>query len=233
MAESVIIESSKNKPYSKKTFSLLSPVIVALINVVGSRVAKYISGEYEDKMGEHCYFNLGGLNWNVECPTCREYEAQSVFWERVANALKNFSPALVVVSALCAAGIVAYSVVYLYRRKTKITVTNKRLYGCAAFGKKVDLPLRSIRKVSKGRLKSITVATESDKYVFPGLENHESLHTKISEYLSGRGGGGTPQYFENYDNNYDSVANDFKNFFDEGSEKEEEKDIKKSQNLPF
>ncbi len=226
MAENVVIESSANKPYSKKVVSLVSPIIVFLVSVVGSKLAKFISHKYEDKMGEHCYFK--NFIWNTDCSVCREYKLKSDFWEQVANILKKFSPALAVITALCAAGIVAYTVMYFYRRKTKITVTNKRLYGYAAFGKEVDLPLREISDVSTGRFKSISVSTQSDKHVFPGLEDRDGLHNRINQYLENQKGGSAPRYFEQENNN---VANNFLHFFDNDEEKQDKRDIDNKKQL--
>ena len=58
-------------------------------------------------------------------------------------------------------------IVYFGLRKCEMTVTDKRVYGIAAFGKRVDLPVDSISALSIiGVLRGISVATSSGKIRF-------------------------------------------------------------------
>ena len=50
--------------------------------------------------------------------------------------------------------------------KSEITVTDKRVYGKGAFGKRVDLPIHQISAVSLGMFSAVSVATSSGKVVF-------------------------------------------------------------------
>ena len=67
--------------------------------------------------------------------------------------------------------------------RCSITVTDKRVYGNASFGKRVDLPMNQISSVALGSSKSIAVATSSGKIQFWLLENSNEIHKAISDIL--------------------------------------------------
>ena len=76
--------------------------------------------------------------------------------------------------------------VYLWLGKIEITVSDKRVFGKAAFGKRVDLPLDSISVVSTGPLKGITVATSSGKISFLMIKNSDEIHKRVGDLLINR-----------------------------------------------
>lgn len=65
----------------------------------------------------------------------------------------------------------------------EIVVTDKRVYGRVAFGKRVDLPVDSISAVAISFMHGITVATSSGKISFKLIENNEEVHKTISTML--------------------------------------------------
>ena len=65
----------------------------------------------------------------------------------------------------------------------KVTVTDKRVYGTAMWGKRVDLPLDSITAVGTGLFSSLAVTTASGAIKFAMLENRDELHKTISDLL--------------------------------------------------
>ena len=75
------------------------------------------------------------------------------------------------------------AVFYLWMNNCKLTVTNKRVYGKAAFGKRVDLPLDMISVTGTGAFKSISVATSSGKISFWLLSNRNEVFDVISNLL--------------------------------------------------
>lgn len=92
-----------------------------------------------------------------------------------------------VCSVLCPVLIILTIVLFFYVNGCEITVTDKRVYGKAAFGKRVDLPLDSISSVaSKAFLKRIFVATSSGKVAFCLATNYAELHAAINELLIAR-----------------------------------------------
>ena len=78
--------------------------------------------------------------------------------------------------------------VYLWLEKIEITVSDKRVFGKAAFGKRVDLPLDSISAVGTSFLKGIAVATSSGKISFLMIQNSDEIHKSVSELLISRQG---------------------------------------------
>jgi len=73
--------------------------------------------------------------------------------------------------------------VYLWLGKIEITVSDKRVFGKAAFGKRVDLPLDSISAVGTSSLKGIAVATSSGKISFLMIKNSKEIHKCVSDLL--------------------------------------------------
>ena len=70
--------------------------------------------------------------------------------------------------------------------KCQLTITNKRVYGKAAFGRRVDLPLDMISSVGQSVFKGIGVATSSGKITFYLCQNREDVFNKISMLLLDR-----------------------------------------------
>ena len=73
--------------------------------------------------------------------------------------------------------------------KCQLTITNKRVYGKAAFGRRVDLPLDMISSVGQSVFKGIGVATSSGKITFYLCQNREEVFDKISMLLLERQNG--------------------------------------------
>lgn len=80
------------------------------------------------------------------------------------------------VSLLC-------SFVYFWLRSYEIVVTDKRVYGKAAFGKRVDLPMDSVSAVGSTWPKGISVATSSGRIAFLIIENRDAIHKCVSDLL--------------------------------------------------
>lgn len=77
---------------------------------------------------------------------------------------------------------------YVACAKIAITVTDKRVYGTALWGKRVDLPLDAISAISITNDKGICVATSSGRISFKMIENNEAVHSAISNLLIARQG---------------------------------------------
>ncbi len=77
-------------------------------------------------------------------------------------------------------------IIYVALSKVSITVTDKRVYGTATWGKRVDLPFDSISAVSTSAFKGIAVATSSGAIKFKGIENFADIHKEISKLLMRR-----------------------------------------------
>lgn len=72
---------------------------------------------------------------------------------------------------------------YWWLSKMEIVVTNKRVYGCVAFGKRVDLPIDSISAVGMSMFNGLAVGSSSGRIVFSLLQNRDAVHNAISDLL--------------------------------------------------
>ncbi len=81
--------------------------------------------------------------------------------------------------------VLALGAYILYRRwsKVQITVTDKRVYGFDAVGKRVDLPLDSITAVGTSAFSGLAVTTASGAIKFAMLKNRDELHEAIGRLL--------------------------------------------------
>lgn len=114
-------------------------------------------------------------------------------------------------------------------KRSEITVTNKRVYGKAAFGKQVDIPIDSITAVGTGLFSSIKVASSSGRIGFFQIENRDSIHSAISNLISQRQNGTKSVTTINQEipqSNADELQK-FKNLLDSGVITQEEFDAKK------
>lgn len=74
-------------------------------------------------------------------------------------------------------------IVFLWFYKHEITVTDKRVFGRTAFGKRVDLPIDSISAVGTRWPKGVAVATSSGKVAFLMIKNRDEIHKYVSDLL--------------------------------------------------
>ena len=100
-------------------------------------------------------------------------EQNTGFWTRSA-------PELLLIVAF---NIAVYIIVYSWLRSNEITVTDKRVYGRAAFGKRVDLPIDSVSAIGSKRPKGIAIATSSGKIAFLLIKNRDEIHKCVSDLL--------------------------------------------------
>ena len=73
-------------------------------------------------------------------------------------------------------------------RKYQIVVTDRRVYGIARFGKRVDLPLDSVSAIGTSLFKTVAVATSSGKIRFMFLENLDDVYKTLNDLLLHRQG---------------------------------------------
>ena len=75
---------------------------------------------------------------------------------------------------------------FIFINNCEICVTDKRIYGKAAFGKRVDLPLDSVSAVATGFFKSVSVSTSSGRITFYLMDSYAEIHRCVSELLLAR-----------------------------------------------
>lgn len=77
-------------------------------------------------------------------------------------------------------------IIYWAYSNVTLTVTDKRVFGTTAFGKRVDLPLDSISAVGTSSLNGISITTASGYIKFKFIGNRNDIYTEISQLLIDR-----------------------------------------------
>ncbi len=114
--------------------------------------------------------------------------------------------------------------------KCQIHVTDKRIYGTAAFGKRVDLPLDSVSAVGTSLFKGIAVATSSGRISFWAIQNRNDIHSALSNLLIERQSKTSAKSEYITQSNADELKK-YKDLLDSGIITQEEFDAKKKQLL--
>jgi len=74
--------------------------------------------------------------------------------------------------------------IYLWLRSYELVVTDKRIYGNVAWGKRVDLPVDSISATATSRsLKGVTISTSSGRISFRVIKNADAIYQVVSNLL--------------------------------------------------
>jgi hypothetical protein len=130
-----------------------------------------------------------------------------------------------------------YGVILLIAfRNVSMTVTDKRVFGTASWGKRIDLPLDMISAVATASLGGIAVSTSSGAIRFKGMKNNVEIHETISKLLLRRQETKTasepvPAKPENKPQVKSDELRELKNLLDDGVITQEEFDAKKKQLL--
>ena len=104
--------------------------------------------------------------------------------EDYADSLAYWRMEFVKLTAICfLAAVVIGGILYFALSRIELVVSNKRVFGCAAFGKRVDLPLDSVSAIGSKWPKGIVVATSSGRIAFLMIKNRDELHKCISDLL--------------------------------------------------
>lgn len=76
-----------------------------------------------------------------------------------------------------------YGLIWLLCGGVELTVTNRRVWGKAAFGRRVDLPLDSITAVGTGIFRSISVVAPSGAIRVMLIKNRDEIHQVLIRLL--------------------------------------------------
>lgn len=166
MKETVLIKSTPNKKLQN-----VIPII-GLLFIILSFVIIYTNPEIQDKMR---FFRAVS-----EESSKLAAQAPNAFWYAfIKNGLMKF---LIIADILV---FVVSGMTFLLCR-SEIQVTDKRVSGVTAFGKRVDLPVDSITAVTTGLFQAISVSTPSGCVSFSALSNRDAIYTTISKLLAQR-----------------------------------------------
>ena len=76
------------------------------------------------------------------------------------------------------------ALIYLWLRSYELTVTDKRIYGRVAWGKRVDLPVDSVSATATIRvLKGVSVSTSSGRISFRVIKNADEIYKVMNNLL--------------------------------------------------
>ena len=203
MEEKILV---KSKRYSVKKLFIALLVLGIIFFVIGSLIVisdfdsryknhKHWSGCYKYMYRDDVYKDYlndvykdrehGELQeYKMDCCTvtydsAAEY-ALSSFWEYTISVQYTF---WFTIFPLVASALIG-GIIYIWSRRYELVVTDKRIYGKIAWGKRIDLPLDSISATSTIRLlKGISVSTSSGRIKFLIIKNSNEIYTTISNLL--------------------------------------------------
>ena len=151
----------------------------------------------------------------------------------VINELIDYDFSILLQIIICFGGpeIIA-GIIYLWLKSYELTITDKRAYGFAAFGKRVDLPVDSITAIGLGWLKSIKITTASGRISFLLIKNRDEMYETISKLIVERQNKETKTetVVKQETSNADEIKK-YKDLLDSGVITQEEFDAKKKQLL--
>ncbi len=236
MDERIIIESKSLWARRKKfvvsllvVSIILTAVFAALGSVFDSQADKLYADHHHEEY-KKSYFS-GNYYWSsVADKDWDDYETKYYELRRTQNTCNIVGSISLVVLVLIS---VILLIIYLYASKMQITVTDKRVYGKAAFGKRVDLPLDSISAIATGAGKGLAVAASAGKIKFTRMERRDDVHKEISDLLVTRQGKAAEKAepkVEVKSSNADELKK-YKELLDSGIITQEEFDAKKKQLL--
>lgn len=152
---------------------------------------------------------------------------EEIPWPYVWYTAPNFFIGL---GGLLIAGILAF--IFSKFSKSKIVVTTKRVYGCAAYGKRVDLPIDAISSVGiGGAFSQIAVATANGLINFYLMSNSIEIHHIISDLVVNRQDKPKEVVQQVVNQTSARELKEYKELLDNGVITQEEYDAKKKQLL--
>ena len=186
MDEKILIKSEQHNV--KKIFmtiviiGVILSVIMSIITVVDCM--DYYDSKYQDFLkhtsnSDGCWYYKNSRNgcWKCEFiidkhPTRLDYVLDGTFDMLLVN--------LIPLASLTFIGVL----VYLWLGSYELIVTDKRIYGKVAFGKRVDLPVDSVSATSTIRmLKGVSVSTSSGRISFLVVKNADEIYKVVSNLL--------------------------------------------------
>lgn len=185
MDEKILIKSEQ---YNVNRFFKIMLIIGAILSIlvfaifVMSQFAAYDSYQntYEKHLEQgHCYTKYMDAGSCYECENAVEYSSGFDY-------LLSNSPLVPISLLIAPIGVFALigGLIYLWLRSYELTITDKRIFGKVAWGKRVDLPVDSVSATASLRfLNGVSVATSSGRISFRVLKNADAIYQVISNLL--------------------------------------------------
>lgn len=195
MDETILITSEQYKV--KRFFNAMVLIGLVLTLILTFYFFSYYVGCYNKRWGDHehwwsCYsyafqddyyadLRNGGLQeWKMDCGPA--VYGNAVFYA-VSEFFRNYLQTLVSLAPLALFALIG-GLTYLRLRSYELTVTDKRIFGKAAWGKRVDLPVDSISATATTNLlKGVSVSTASGSIRFLLIKNADAVYDVINKLL--------------------------------------------------
>ncbi len=185
MNEKVLIKSEQ---FNVKKFFKIMLIIGAILSVfvfvvfIMSQFSAYDSYQntYEKHLAQgYCYNRYMDAGSCYECENATQYASGLDY-------LFSESPLVPISLLIAPVGVFALigGLIYFWLRSYELTVTDKRIFGKVAWGKRVDLPVDSVSATEMIRfLKGVSVSTSSGRISFRVLKNADAIYQVISNLL--------------------------------------------------
>lgn len=176
-------------------------------------------------------FVLAVVFFVISCKLLEEHHWQSKWWKYIITDALAFYPVEAGIFGWAAIFFFVLAIFLIFQMSfCELCVTDKRVYGKTAFGKRVDLPIDKISSVGTCIPQGIMVATSSGAIRFWLLTNREEVYNAISSLLGNRQAPAQTQRAENENNSLEDLKK-LKELLDMGVITQEEFDAKKKQLL--
>ena len=188
MDEKVLIKSEK---YNLKKVFIIILLISALVSLalLFWRYSNYAGSydNYHETYLEHQeagYCKMAGYDRGETCFMCRD--AQKYGNKLSFGIGKMCEYSFTITYSICPLVITSaiLALLYLWLHSYDLTVTDKRIYGKIAWGKRVDLPVDSISATATiPLLKGVSVSTSSGKISFLVIKNANEIYKIFSDLI--------------------------------------------------
>lgn len=174
--ENKIIESNKNN-----IITIISIIIIIIAFCILLFDMKKIN-----RINEVLQYRL---NYSQSIDKLQEITRDNKYNDSIYNSNRKISEQrkekyfYITINIICIIASVCALTSILLSAKTSLVVTDKRVYGTIALGKRVDIPLKAISSIGTGFLQSIIVSSSSSKICFYGIANYKEIHTEISNLI--------------------------------------------------
>lgn len=183
MEEKILIKSEQYDV--KKVFKVMVIIgaILSIIMFFGCMSENMESYDYyyetysEHQADGYCsYYGRSDTCWR-----CEEIEDHPIkLGYALAKTFEDDSYFIVPLVALALIG----GLIYLWLRSYELTVTDKRIFGKVAWGKRVDLPVDSVSATATIRLfKGVSVSTSSGRISFLAVKNADEIYRVMNNLL--------------------------------------------------
>lgn len=190
MVEKVLIKSEQyNVKKLCKILAIIGIVISILMPIVtfsqGLSIYDDVYADFEETHYLHqehgCDYDWYYVDDGEKCWECQEYEGGKFAYAagRTFYAFKIFTYLIPVMGLSLIGGLI-----YLWLRSYELTITDKRIYGKVAWGKRVDLPVDSVSATATISLfKGVSISTSSGKISFLAIKNAAEIYNVVSGLL--------------------------------------------------